>query len=306
MTLSPFIRETVPIEIKLNMAAVSKRKLPSFITRTQQSGTRCAQTRVAEKSEPKRLRKLPRWMPHTTTVDGEADVQPTKKRLVATCNNNATNPSRTSVCVGPSFASQSDKSFLVFDGAIECIRNAAEADFVCEEIIRRKTPLLGFDIEWKVTFTHAQTGLTSSDGLTALVQLCVSSKRCYLFHVRSMKMFPCKLKEILESPDILKLGVGTRGDSSKLDRDHSVQCQGLVDLSQMANEILRSSENWSLKGLVLHLFHMNLAKNNSVRISDWETALTPDQKVYAATDAYAGLIIYQKLQTIQAKKQKPS
>jgi hypothetical protein len=38
------------------------------------------------------------------------------------------------------------------------------------------TPVVGFDIEWKVTFT-------SEVRKTALIQLCPSKDICYLFHI---------------------------------------------------------------------------------------------------------------------------
>ena len=71
----------------------------------------------------------------------------------------------------PACRSQS-RSPLTFNGAIEYIHNAAEADFVCETILGRQPAQLGFDIEWKVTFTRGQAPLQCP---TALVQLCLSS-----------------------------------------------------------------------------------------------------------------------------------
>ncbi|XP_072514238.1 bifunctional 3'-5' exonuclease/ATP-dependent helicase WRN isoform X2 [Salminus brasiliensis] len=56
-------------------------------------------------------------------------------------------------------------------------------------------------------------------------------------------------------------------------------------------------EKWSLDGLVKHLFKKRLYKNKDVRCSPWDDfELTEEQKRYAATDAYAGLIIHQQLE----------
>lgn len=50
---------------------------------------------------------------------------------------------------------------------------------------------------------------------------------------------------------------------------------------------LRSTETWSLNGLVKHLFGKQLLKDKSIRCSNWKNyPLTEVQKLYAATDAY--------------------
>lgn len=55
----------------------------------------------------------------------------------------------------------------------------------------------------------------------------------------------------------------------------------------------------SLNGLVKHLLGKQLLKDKSIRCSNWSNfPLTEDQKLYAATDAYAGLIIYRKLEIL--------
>ncbi|XP_016115176.1 Werner syndrome ATP-dependent helicase homolog [Sinocyclocheilus grahami] len=64
---------------------------------------------------------------------------------------------------------------------------------------------------------------------------------------------------------------------------------------------LRCGEKWSLDGLVKHLLKKQLFKDKLVRCSHWDDfGLTEDQKRYAATDAYAGLLIYQNLQEMMS------
>ncbi|XP_059578374.1 bifunctional 3'-5' exonuclease/ATP-dependent helicase WRN isoform X4 [Alligator mississippiensis] len=68
---------------------------------------------------------------------------------------------------------------------------------------------------------------------------------------------------------------------------------------------LKCKEIWSLNGLVKHLFSKQLLKDKSVRCGNWEDVpLSDDQKLYAATDAYAGFIIFQKLEYINNGDQK--
>lgn len=66
-----------------------------------------------------------------------------------------------------------------------------------------------------------------------------------------------------------------------------------MDLGELANETLRSGQRWSLDRLVLHVLKIRLDKNDLVRKSDWRVEdLSAVQQCYAATDAYASLLLY--------------
>ncbi|MBZ3878521.1 Werner syndrome ATP-dependent helicase-like protein [Sciurus carolinensis] len=150
--------------------------------------------------------------------------------------------------------------------------------------------VIGFDMEWPPVYNKGKLSRV------ALIQLCVSESKCYLFHISSMAVFPQGLKMLLENKAIKKAGVGIEGDQWKLLRDFDIKLKSFVELTDVANEKLKCIETWSLNGLVKHLFGKQLLKDKSIRCSNWSNfPLTEDQKLYAATDAYAGLIIYQKL-----------
>ncbi|GAB1293082.1 Werner syndrome ATP-dependent helicase homolog [Apodemus speciosus] len=107
------------------------------------------------------------------------------------------------------------------------------------------------------------------------------------------------LKMLLENRSIKKAGVGIEGDQWKLLRDFGVKLESFVELTDVANEKLKCAETWSLNGLVKHVLGKQLLKDKSIRCSNWSNfPLSSDQKLYAATDAYAGLIIYQKLENL--------
>ncbi|EPY73328.1 hypothetical protein CB1_015160003 [Camelus ferus] len=92
---------------------------------------------------------------------------------------------------------------------------------------------------------------------------------------------------LLENEAIKKAGVGIEGDQWKLLRDFDIKLKSFVELTDVANEKLKSTETWSLNGLVKHLFGKQLLKDKSVRCSNWSNfPLTEGQKLYAATDAY--------------------
>ncbi|XP_057184109.1 bifunctional 3'-5' exonuclease/ATP-dependent helicase WRN isoform X2 [Triplophysa rosa] len=111
-----------------------------------------------------------------------------------------------------------------------------------------------------------------------------------------MSGFPPGLKAFLEDESIVKVGVGIQGDKWKLLSDYDIKLKNVLELSDLANNTLRCSEKWSLDGLVKHLLKNQLYKDKQVRCSQWDDfSLTEEQKRYAATDAYAGFLIYNKL-----------
>ncbi|PIO36427.1 hypothetical protein AB205_0179820, partial [Aquarana catesbeiana] len=66
---------------------------------------------------------------------------------------------------------------------------------------------------------------------------------------------------------------------------------------------LKCREKWSLNGLVKHLFSKQLLKDNSVRCSSWDKfPLTDEQRLYAASDAYASLLTYQKIENMEERE----
>ncbi|NXR99088.1 WRN helicase, partial [Oxylabes madagascariensis] len=117
--------------------------------------------------------------------------------------------------------------------------------------------------------------------------------------------FPKGLKRLLEDETIKKVGVGIEGDQWKLMSDFEIKLKSFVELADVANEKLKCKETWSLNGLVKHLFGRQLLKDQSVRCSNWEKfPLNEEQKLYAATDAYAGYIVYEKLKNMSKSDQK--
>ncbi|XP_041315271.1 Werner syndrome ATP-dependent helicase isoform X1 [Pyrgilauda ruficollis] len=185
--------------------------------------------------------------------------------------------------------------FLQFSGSVVYSHEASDCSLLSEDI-RQSLPqgaAVGFDIEWPPSYTKGRMART------AVIQMCVAEDKCYLFHVSSMAGFPKGLKRLLEDETIKKVGVGIEGDQWKLMSDFEIKLKSFVELADVANEKLKCKETWSLNGLVKHLFGRQLLKDQSVRCSNWEEfPLNEEQKLYAATDAYAGYIVYEKLKNM--------
>ncbi|XP_042305335.1 Werner syndrome ATP-dependent helicase isoform X2 [Sceloporus undulatus] len=223
--------------------------------------------------------KVPQWMTEQNKVDSVVD----KKK----------NSTHRSIL-------EHSLPFLEFHGSVVYSYNASDCSLLAEDIITMLPDgaVLGFDIEWSPVYNKGK------EGKVALIQLCESEEKCYLFHISSMSSFPGGLKKLLEDNHIKKAGVGIEGDKWKLMRDFEIRLGDLVDLADLANEKLKCKEIWSLNDLVKHLFHKQLLKDKLVRCGNWEQfPLTEEQKLYAATDAYAGFLIYKKLVTMNNDKE---
>lgn len=62
---------------------------------------------------------------------------------------------------------------------------------------------IGFDLEWPFSF---RTG----SGKTALAQICLSEKECYLLHLHELKKLPASLIALLSHPKVKLVGVNIK------------------------------------------------------------------------------------------------
>ena len=107
---------------------------------------------------------------------------------------------------------------------------------------------------------------------------------------------PESLKDLLEDPNIIKVGCNILNDRTKLMEDYELNLikEKYVNISTLA--VIRKvlTKSLSLQDLVLNMLGMKLEKPESVRFSqDWTNVpLNENQIKYAALDAYAGILVY--------------
>ena len=147
-----------------------------------------------------------------------------------------------------------------------------------------KEPVLGFDTEKKPTFKRGEYNYVS------LLQLATHNE-AYLFQLNKTGLHR-SLKLLMEDENILKLGVAIRDDLIDLKRLSPFDPDGFLDLANKAKEL--EIPHHGLRKLAAFLLDVRLSK--AQQTSNWENhPLTEAQQLYAATDAWVALKIYDEM-----------
>ncbi len=171
-------------------------------------------------------------------------------------------------------------------GPVRVIHSAGEVAKTVQ--LLAKQSVLGFDTETKPTFKRGQSHLP------ALLQLA-GENEVYMFQLKHLGL-PGPLRKILTDPHIIKAGVALDHDISELRKLAPFKEAGFVDLGKFARRV--GIKNHGLRGLAAVLLGLRITK--SAQRSNWaRDTLTTGQITYAATDAWIGRELYQKLVTVQ-------
>ncbi len=147
--------------------------------------------------------------------------------------------------------------------------------------VLKKEKIIGFDTETKPVF---KKGVTHS---VALLQLSTKTQ-AFLFQLKQTGLPQC-LIELLSSKSTKKVGVAIHDDIKFLQKLKYFEPGGFIELADMAKE--RKIVNLGLRSLFALSLGGRLSKG--AQLSNWENKeLTRAQQIYAATDAWAGLLIY--------------
>lgn len=148
----------------------------------------------------------------------------------------------------------------------------------------RKEKYVGIDTESRPVFVKGEKSELS------LIQL--SSPTCtYLIRVNMLGITP-SLRQFLEDPSIIKVGLSLRDDSSAIYRKARFRPQSLVDLQLLCPAY--GIHEKSLRKIYAILFGEKISK--SQQLTNWDQPqLTPAQQHYAALDSWACLRIFDKL-----------
>lgn len=169
-----------------------------------------------------------------------------------------------------------------FNGSIIVVDSEQRVEEMCRDLRGQK--IIGFDTETRPSF---KAGVSNK---VALLQLS-TTKRCYLVRLCRTKLHTPILK-ILCSKEIKKIGADVAGDLRSLHALRNFKEQGFIDLQQMAQ--YWGIEEKSLRKMSAIVLGERVSK--AQRLSNWEAStLTPQQQMYAATDAWVCIKIYERL-----------
>eukprot|EP00903_Cladosiphon_okamuranus_P010289 g9740.t1 len=152
--------------------------------------------------------------------------------------------------------------------------------------------VVGVDAEW-------ERGPSGREKVATL-QIAPLRGTCFVFHLRrggsgyTKETFPIALKAFLEDGTIIKTGVAIKADATHILNDYGVVVANTVDLRTLAKTKLVAMSSRTLAGMTACLLGKQLPKDN-IRFSRWgSTTLTDEQRDYAARDAVAAVLLYEK------------
>lgn len=167
-----------------------------------------------------------------------------------------------------------------FSGDIYIIDSAEQVNDVAEFLSSQA--VIGFDTETRPSF---KKGVVNK---VALLQLSTENE-AFLIRVNKLGL-PAPIRKILSNPAIIKPGVAIRDDIKGLQAIAKFNPAGFIELQDHAKDL--GIQNFSLKKLTAIVLGFRISK--SQQLSNWEAEeLTEAQQIYAATDAWTALNIYQ-------------
>ena len=174
-----------------------------------------------------------------------------------------------------------------FPGRIVVIMSEGETEKAVRYLLSQD--ILGVDTETKPSFRRGEMHKVS------LLQ--VSSKDiCFLFRLNMTGITP-SIKQLLENTEVPMIGLSWHDDLASLKRRANFKPGYFIDLQSVVGKI--GIEDLSLQKIYANLFGKKISKRQ--RLTNWDAdVLTDKQKVYAATDAWTCINIYEEINRLVA------
>ena len=174
----------------------------------------------------------------------------------------------------------------VFPGRIFIILTASEAERAVDYLLSK--PILGFDTETRPSFRKGQMHKV------ALLQVSTHNE-CFLFRLNFIGLSPAIVR-LLEDRSVLKIGLSWHDDINSLQKLGPFKTGHFIDIQPYVHDI--GIEDMSLQKLYANFFGQRISKRE--RLSNWEADILKDkQKAYAATDAWACIMLYEELMRLE-------
>mgnify|MGYP006316011913 FL=1 len=173
----------------------------------------------------------------------------------------------------------------LFEGRIEVVLSESEAAKAVDYLL--KQPIIGIDTETRPSFRK---------GVKYYVSLLQVSSRdiCFLFRLKHTGMCESIIR-LLEDTTIPKIGLSLHDDIRQLHEVAQFQPGYFIELQDKVKDF--GVEDLSLQKLFANFFGERISKGQ--RLTNWEAdILSESQKRYAATDAWACILLYEEMERL--------
>ena len=177
---------------------------------------------------------------------------------------------------------------VLFPGRIFVVYTESDAEKAVAYLKDQR--IVGVDTETRPSFKRGTTHKV------ALLQISTQDT-CFLFRLNRIGM-PDSLQEFLMS-DTLKIGLSLKDDFNSLRKRQDMHPDrgNWIELQEYVGKF--GIEDRSVQKIYANLFGEKISKNQ--RLSNWEAdVLSEGQKLYAATDAWACVEIYNCLSELES------
>ena len=173
-----------------------------------------------------------------------------------------------------------------FEGRIIVVLSPGETEKAVDYLLSQD--ILGVDTETRPSFKKGAQYAVS------LLQVATHDC-CFLFRLNYTGLTPALIR-LLEDTRVPKIGLSWHDDLLSLGKRAAFKPGKFIDLQQLVGEI--GIEDRSLQKLYANFFHQKILKRQ--QLSNWERdVLDEKQKVYAATDAWACIMLYEELMRLE-------
>lgn len=169
-----------------------------------------------------------------------------------------------------------------FPGEIKVIENQEDAEAAVDFLLSQD--ILGVDTETRPSFKKGVSFIV------ALLQVSTLDV-CYLFRLNKLGLSPAIIR-FLTDKVVPKIGLSWHDDLHQLHKRGEFEPGLFIDIQDISSDF--GIQDLSLQKLYANLFHQKISK--SQRLSNWEADhLRASQMLYAATDAWACINLYNEL-----------
>ena len=174
---------------------------------------------------------------------------------------------------------------VLFDGKVVVVENETDAEKAVSYLL--KSTILGIDTETRPVFRKGQTHKVS------LLQVSTYDT-CFLFRLNVIGLND-SLVRLLTNTTVPMVGLSLHDDILALHKRKDFSAGVFIDLQNLVGKL--GIKDLSLQKLYANIFNQKISKRQ--RLSNWDAeVLTEKQKLYAATDAWACILLYDEIKRL--------